>query len=116
MGTQLIAALLRDGTAVHTTVRSLDREAGLRKAVRRGRADNAGLEVVTADLMAEAPGDELPELVIHNERAKRVLGWRPRPAETTITETAEACATSDSWNSAHESGYGVLACLSRAAS
>jgi nucleoside-diphosphate-sugar epimerase len=39
---------------------------------------------------AEAPEDELPELVIHNERAKSVLGWRPRPAETTIVETAES--------------------------
>ena len=38
----------------------------------------------------EAPGDELPDLVIHNERAKSVLGWRPRPAETTIVETAES--------------------------
>ncbi len=53
VGTQLIAALLRDGTAVRTTVRSGDREAGLRKAVRRGGADDAGLEVVTADLMAD---------------------------------------------------------------
>ena len=53
VGTQLIAALLRDGTGVRTTVRSLDREAGLRKAVRRGGADDAGLEVVTADLMAD---------------------------------------------------------------
>ena len=53
VGTQLIAALLRGGTGVRTTVRSLDREAGLRKAVRRGGADDAGLEVVTADLMAD---------------------------------------------------------------
>src|ERR1700760_3857116 len=53
VGTQLIAALLRDGTEVRTTVRSLDREAGLRKAVRRGGADDAGLEVVTAALMAD---------------------------------------------------------------
>ena len=53
VGTQLIAALLRDGTEVRTTVRSLDREAGLRKAVRRGGADDAGLEVVVADLMAD---------------------------------------------------------------
>ena len=224
LGTQLIAALLRDGTAVRTTVRSLDREAELRKAVRRGGADDAGLEVVTADLMAgegwpgavagdtpkpgadyteadwtdpdtpglppyprskaiaeraawdfierEGAGTELvsvnptgifgptlvaevrstlqlikalldgamtvvprqrfgvadvrdvadahiramgtpaaagqrflvladgptiswprlaqPDLVTHNDRAKRVLGWRPRPAETTITETAES--------------------------
>ena len=170
VGTQLIAALLRDGTGVRTTVRSLDREAGLRKAARRGGADDAGLEVVVADLMADGgwpgavagcadiyhvaspmiqpkdpdevivpardgtlrvlraardagarrvvltssfaavgytpkpsadyteadwtdpdtPGDELPDLVIHNERAKSVLGWRPRPVETTIVETAES--------------------------
>jgi len=38
----------------------------------------------------EAPGAELPDLVIHNERAKRVLGSRPRPAETTIVETSES--------------------------
>ncbi len=53
VGTQLVAALLRDGTGVRTTVRSLDHEAGLRKAVRRGGADDAGLEVVVADLMAD---------------------------------------------------------------
>ena len=38
----------------------------------------------------EAPGDEPPELIIHNDRAKRVLGWQPRPAATTIVETAES--------------------------
>jgi nucleoside-diphosphate-sugar epimerase len=38
----------------------------------------------------EAPGPEPPRLVIHNDRAKRELGWRPRPAETTIVETAES--------------------------
>lgn len=38
----------------------------------------------------EAPGAEPPELVIHNERAKRELGWRPRPAPATIVETAES--------------------------
>jgi hypothetical protein len=29
-------------------------------------------------------------LVIHNDRAKQELGWRPRPAGTTIVETAES--------------------------
>jgi nucleoside-diphosphate-sugar epimerase len=53
VGTQLIAALLRDGTAVRATVRSFDSEAGLRKAVQRGGAEDAGLEVVVADLMAD---------------------------------------------------------------
>jgi MerR family transcriptional regulator, copper efflux regulator len=27
----------------------------------------------------EEPGDELPNLVIHNDRAKSVFGWKPRP-------------------------------------
>lgn len=35
----------------------------------------------------EVPGDDLPPLVIHNERAKAELGFAPRPAETTIVET-----------------------------
>jgi nucleoside-diphosphate-sugar epimerase len=38
----------------------------------------------------EAPGDDLPPLVIHNDRARDELGWRPRPVETTIVETAES--------------------------
>ena len=37
----------------------------------------------------EAPGDDLPRLVIHNDRAKDELGWHPRPAETTIADTVE---------------------------
>jgi nucleoside-diphosphate-sugar epimerase len=38
----------------------------------------------------EAPGEDPPPLTIHNDRAKHELGWRPRPAETTIIETAES--------------------------
>jgi nucleoside-diphosphate-sugar epimerase len=38
----------------------------------------------------EAPGDDLPRPVIHNDRAKDELGWRPRPAETTIVDTVES--------------------------
>ncbi|HEX4252593.1 MAG TPA: NAD-dependent epimerase/dehydratase family protein [Pseudonocardia sp.] len=53
VGTWLTAALLRAGNTVRTTVRSLDSEAGLRDAVRRGGAEDAGLEVVTADLTAD---------------------------------------------------------------
>jgi nucleoside-diphosphate-sugar epimerase len=37
----------------------------------------------------EEPGPEPPRLIIHNERARDELGWRPRPVETTIVETAE---------------------------
>ncbi|PZG12870.1 NAD-dependent epimerase/dehydratase family protein [Nonomuraea aridisoli] len=53
VGTHLIAALLRAGRPVRATVRSTIREAGLRAAVRRGGADDSGLEVVAADLMAD---------------------------------------------------------------
>ncbi|MGW7353709.1 NAD-dependent epimerase/dehydratase family protein [Streptomyces sp. NPDC054784] len=38
----------------------------------------------------EAPGDEPPRLVIRNERARALLGWRPRPVETTLVETVES--------------------------
>ena len=41
----------------------------------------------------EAPGPEPARLIIHNDRAKQELGWRPRPAETTIVEPPRACAT-----------------------
>jgi dihydroflavonol-4-reductase len=53
LGTQLIAALLRDGREVRATVRSLDGEEGVRSAVRRGGADDAGLELVAADLTSD---------------------------------------------------------------
>lgn len=53
LGTQLIAALLRDDRPVRATVRSLDSEADVRAAVRRGGADDDGLELVVADLMSD---------------------------------------------------------------
>jgi nucleoside-diphosphate-sugar epimerase len=53
LGTQLIAALLRDGREVRATVRSLDGEAGVRAAVRRGGVDDGGLELVAADLTSD---------------------------------------------------------------
>ena len=37
----------------------------------------------------QAPGDGLPPMVIHNERAKEELGWRPRPVAATIADTVE---------------------------
>jgi nucleoside-diphosphate-sugar epimerase len=53
VGTQLIAALLRDRRQVRATVRSLGSEADVRVAVRRGDADDSGLEVVVAELTAD---------------------------------------------------------------
>jgi nucleoside-diphosphate-sugar epimerase len=54
LGTQLIAALLRDGRAVRAVVHSLASEGDVRAAVRRGAGDDSGLEVVAADLTADA--------------------------------------------------------------
>ncbi|MEV4265092.1 NAD-dependent epimerase/dehydratase family protein [Kribbella sp. NPDC049584] len=53
LATHLIARLLRNGQEVRTTVRSTARSAELRAAVRRGGADDAGLEIVEADLMSD---------------------------------------------------------------
>src|ERR1700722_16606160 len=53
LGTQLIAALLRDGRRVRATVRSLEREGDVRAAVRRGDADDSRLEGVTAGRTAD---------------------------------------------------------------
>jgi dihydroflavonol-4-reductase len=53
LGTQLIAALLREGRSVRATVRSLEGEADVRAAMRRGQADDSGLEIVVADLTAD---------------------------------------------------------------
>jgi len=53
VGTQLIAALLREGRQVRTTVRSLDSEADVRAAVGRGHADDSALEIVTAELTSD---------------------------------------------------------------
>ena len=52
LGTQLTAALLRDGRQVRVTVRSLGSEGDVRAAVRRGGADDSRLEVVAAGLTA----------------------------------------------------------------
>ena len=38
----------------------------------------------------EVPGEEPAPRVIHNERAKRELGLRPRPVVETIVETARS--------------------------
>jgi len=53
LGTQLIAALLRDGREVRATVRSLNSEPGVRDAVRRGGVDDMGLELIAADLTSD---------------------------------------------------------------
>jgi nucleoside-diphosphate-sugar epimerase len=57
VGTHVIAALLREGREVRTTVRSLARAAELRAAVRRGDVDDGGLELVTADLSSDEGWD-----------------------------------------------------------
>ena len=41
----------------------------------------------------EVPGEEPPPLVIHNDRAKRELGFRPRAVQDTIVDAAESLRT-----------------------
>jgi nucleoside-diphosphate-sugar epimerase len=53
LGTQVIAALLSQGQPVRATVRSLDSEPEIRKALRRGGNDDDGLELVSADLTSD---------------------------------------------------------------
>ena len=38
----------------------------------------------------EAPGDDLPRPVIHNDRAREELGFRPRTVEATIVDSAQS--------------------------
>jgi len=53
LGTQVVAALLRQGQEVRATVRSANSEPEIREALRRGGADDGRLEVVTADLATD---------------------------------------------------------------
>lgn len=57
LGTRVIADLLQRGTAVRAAVRSLDSEPALREAVRRGGADDTGLQLVVASLTDDAGWD-----------------------------------------------------------
>jgi nucleoside-diphosphate-sugar epimerase len=50
LGSQLVAALVRQGNEVRATVRSLSSEGDIREALRRGGVNDIGLEVVVADL------------------------------------------------------------------
>ncbi len=98
LGTQLVAQLLREGHSVRTTVRSLDREAEVRQAVRRGGADDAGLEVVAAELTedrgwpeAAAGCDEIHHVaspMIHSDDPDEVI---PPAREGTIRALRAAC-------------------------
>jgi nucleoside-diphosphate-sugar epimerase len=57
LGTQLVAALLRAGKPVRATVRSSASEDDIRTAIRRGAADDSGLEIVAADLTSDSGWD-----------------------------------------------------------
>ncbi len=35
-------------------------------------------------------GDDLPPMVIRNDRARDELGWRPRPVEATVADTVQS--------------------------
>ncbi|TDP98501.1 MULTISPECIES: NAD-dependent epimerase/dehydratase family protein [unclassified Leifsonia] len=92
---------VRDVSAAHLAAMSTPGAAGNRYLVLADGPTMTFLDVANVlrerlgDLAAQAPTEELPgdepaPLVIHNERAKRELGLRPRPAVETIVETAES--------------------------
>ncbi|WP_020076410.1 NAD-dependent epimerase/dehydratase family protein [Cryocola sp. 340MFSha3.1] len=92
---------VRDVSAAHLAAMSTPGAAGNRYLVLADGPTMTFLDVANVlrerlgDLAAQAPteeqpGDEPAPLVIHNERAKRELGLRPRPAVETIVETAES--------------------------
>lgn len=92
---------VRDVSAAHRAAMSTPSAAGNRYLVLADGPTMTFLDVANVlreqlgDLAALAPTEELPgdepaPLVIHNERGKRELGLRPRPALETIVETAES--------------------------
>ncbi len=92
---------VRDVADVHILAMALPEAAGKRYLVLADGPAMSFLDVATTlgrrlgPLAAnvptqEAPGDELPTPIIHNDRARNELGWRPRPVETTIVESAES--------------------------
>ncbi|SEA35861.1 NAD-dependent epimerase/dehydratase family protein [Leifsonia sp. 21MFCrub1.1] len=92
---------VRDVSAAHLAAMSSPGAAGNRYLVLAEGPTMTFLDVATVlrerlgDLAAAAPTEELPgdepaPLVIHNDRAKRELGLRPRAAVDTIVETAES--------------------------
>jgi len=91
---------VRDVAALHVAAMTTPEAAGKRYLALADGPTTTFLEVaqVLRDRLGalasrvptqEVPGDEPTPLVIHNDRAKRELGFRPRPAEQTIVETAE---------------------------
>lgn len=91
---------VRDVSAAHLAAMDIPDAAGKRYLLLADGPTTSWLGVASllrghlGDLAAaapteEVPGDDLPPLVIHNERAKTELGFRPRPAETTILDTLD---------------------------
>lgn len=92
---------VRDVSAAHRAAMSTPEAAGERYLVLADGPTMTFLDVANVlraelgDLASrvptgELPGDEPAPLVIHNDRAKAVLGLRPRPVVQTIVETAES--------------------------
>ena len=92
---------VRDVAALHVTAMATPEAAGKRYLVLADGPTRTFLEVarILRDRLGplasrvpttEVPGEEPAPLTIHNERAKRELGFRPRDAEATVVETAES--------------------------
>jgi nucleoside-diphosphate-sugar epimerase len=92
---------VRDVAALHSAAMRTPEAAGKRYlAVADGPTTNwLGVAQLLRDRLGplgerialqEAPGDELPPLVIRNDRARRELGFRPRPVESSLIETVDS--------------------------
>src|SRR5689334_3867998 len=87
VGSQVALQLLNAGHTVRTTVRSPDRESGVRAMLKSAGARADGrLSFVVADLLRDQGWARNATSV----KAQRVLGWKPRSWEDAVTATAES--------------------------
>jgi uncharacterized protein YbjT (DUF2867 family) len=98
LGTQVIAALLRQGREVRATVRSLSSGPEIGEALRRSGADGNGLEVVAADLASDDGWAKATSGIeeVHHVASPIPPGTGSRKCRTIRTSTRfrESCATS----------------------
>ena len=90
IGVNCIIRLLADGTPVRATVRDVRRGDDLRALVRLGGADPAGIEVVAADLLADAGWPDAVRGVTHVLHVASPFPARqPRDERELITPAVE---------------------------
>jgi len=93
LGTQVIAALLHQGREVRATVAHTQLGARDREALRHGRRDDNGLEVVIADLTATTAGHGYSGVEEVHHIASPIPPAQPRDPETLIVPARGAAAS-----------------------